>query len=248
MQIYGLVGRTLGHSFSKGFFTEFFNSHGIDAVYRNFEMAEVSEFPKLIADIPELRGVNVTIPYKREIISFLDSLSDVALAVGAVNVVGIRLKNGDIRLCGHNTDAEGFRKSIEPMLAGGKHKRALILGTGGASAAVEYALRTLGIEPLKVSRISGRGGLTYAELDAEVMGAHTIIVNATPVGTYPDTDAAPPIPYRLVTERHICHDLVYNPADTKFMRLSRERGAKVKNGLEMLHEQARAAWEFWQKS
>lgn len=248
MQIYGLIGRTLAHSFSKEFFTEFFHNHNIEADYHNFELAEIDDFPRLIANIENLKGLNVTIPYKRTIIPFIDSLSDAARTIGAVNVITINREDGNTWLCGHNTDAEGFRKSIKPIISYGGHKHALILGTGGASAAVEYALQTLGIESTKVSRVSGHRNLTYADLDAEIMAEHTIIVNATPLGTFPNTNTAPPIPYHLLTHRHICHDLVYNPTVTKFMKLSRKHGAKVKNGLEMLHNQALSAWELWQKA
>ncbi|MDE5750808.1 MAG: shikimate dehydrogenase [Duncaniella sp.] len=244
---YGIIGFPLGHSFSGRYFNEKFKAENIDAEYVNFELPDIGDLMELIAESPLLVGLNVTIPYKQQVIPYLTSLDNEAREVGAVNVIKIvrpQGPDGPVFLAGFNSDLEGFRESIRPLL-GAAHERALILGTGGASKAVAYGLKTLGVEYVKVSRRPGDGVITYADLTPEVMESHKVIINATPVGTYPDTDVCPDIPYDLVTPGHLCFDLVYNPAETKFMRLCAERGATVKNGLEMLHLQAQGAWRIW---
>lgn len=244
---YGIIGFPLGHSFSGRYFNEKFKAENIDAEYVNFELPDIGDLMELIAESPELVGLNVTIPYKQQVIPYLTSLDNDAREVGAVNVIKIvrpQGTDGPVFLAGFNSDLEGFRESIRPLLGAG-HEQALILGTGGASKAVAYGLKTLGVEYVKVSRRPGEGVITYADLTPEVMESHKVIVNATPVGTYPDTEACPDIPYDLVTPAHLCYDLVYNPAETKFMRLCAERGATIKNGLEMLHLQAQGAWRIW---
>ena len=238
MKHFGLIGRTLGHSFSQRYFTEKFRREGIDAQYRNYEMPDASGVRPLIQSVPNLVGLNVTIPYKRDVIPLLSSLSDEARAIGAVNVIRIR----DMR--GFNTDVVGFRESLRPLLQP-HHTRALVLGTGGASLAVKHGLHQLGIETQSVSRTRTRDTITYSDLDAEVMKSHTIIVNCTPLGTYPNIDECPDIPYHMLTSRHLLFDLVYNPAETLFLRRGREQGATVKNGYEMLVLQAEAAWRIW---
>lgn len=245
MKKYGLIGYPLGHSFSAKFFAEKFAKEGLDARYDNYEMASVEGLRALIAADAELCGLNVTIPHKQAVIPFLDDLTPEARAIGAVNVIRIlRDADGTLHLTGSNSDIIGFTDSIRPLLQP-HHTRALVLGTGGASKAIVAGLRSLGIEPTYVSRHPIEGGLTYDDLTPEVMTAHTVIVNCSPVGMHPHTDEAPAIPYEQLTPRHLLYDLVYNPLDTRFMQLGREHGAVVKNGLEMLHLQAVAAWEMW---
>lgn len=244
MKRYGLLGYPLGHSFSARFFAEKFRSEGIDAEYVNFEMPAVDGLREFVAADPALCGLNVTIPHKQAVVPLLDVLTDEARAIGAVNVIAIGRREGSLRLVGANTDAVGFRRSIEPLLRP-CHRRALVLGTGGASRAVVYVLRQLGIEPVYVSRTERQGAFTYAALTADVVREYRVIVNCSPVGMYPHTDECPALPYDALTEDHLLYDLVYNPEETLFMRRGRERGATVKNGLEMLHLQALAAWDVW---
>lgn len=247
MEAYGLVGYPLGHSFSAGYFADKFAREGIEATYENFELSDISQFSSLIAERPELRGVNVTIPHKQAVIPLLDALSDEAGEIGAVNVVRIsRLADGTVRTMGYNSDVIGFVASLRPLLLP-HHHRALVLGSGGASKAVVFGLQKLGIIPTYVSRTKETDRLTYAELTPEVLAAHHVIVNCSPVGMFPHVDEAPNLPYHLLTPHHLCYDLVYNPLETAFMRKASEQGAVVKNGLEMLHLQAEAAWEMWQR-
>lgn len=244
--LYGLIGRSLGHSFSARYFAERFAAGGICAEYRNFPLRRIEELPELLRRHPTLRGFNVTIPYKELVMPLLDALTPVARATGAVNAVRV-VRTGDrILLFGHNTDVEGFGESLDRMLGSDRPEKGLILGSGGASKAVAHALRLRGMESTVVSRTPGRADLTYADIDASVISGHRLVVNATPVGTAPDPESAPPLPYHLLTGRHYCHDLVYNPSTTLFMRLSRQEGARVKNGADMLRRQADAAWAFWQ--
>lgn len=258
MKKYGLIGFPLGHSFSAKFFAEKFAKEGLDARYDNYEMASVEGLRALIAADTELCGLNVTIPHKQAVLPLLDNLTPEARAIGAVNVIrivrgcsngsdnSVGASNGSdgLRLIGCNSDVIGFTDSLRPLLQP-HHQRALVLGTGGASRAVVAGLRSLGIEPTYVSRRPTEGGLTYAQLTPAVMADHTVVVNCSPVGMHPKTDEAPAIPYEQLTPRHLLYDLVYNPLDTRFMQLGREQGAVVKNGLEMLHLQALAAWRMW---
>lgn len=247
MEAYGLVGYPLGHSFSAGYFADKFAREGIEATYENFELSDISQFSSLIAERPELRGVNVTIPHKQAVIPLLDALSDEAREIGAVNVVRIsRLADGTVRTMGYNSDVIGFVASLRPLLLP-HHRRAMVLGSGGASKAVVFGLQKLGIVPTYVSRTKATDRLTYAELTPEVLAAHHVIVNCSPVGMFPHVDEAPNLPYHLLTPNHLCYDLVYNPLETAFMRKASEQGAVVKNGLEMLYLQAEAAWEMWQR-
>lgn len=244
-KIFGLIGERLGHSFSQRFFTDKFAADNIDAEYRNFELPDVGDLMELIAEYPELSGLNVTIPYKESVIPYMDALDPVAREIGAVNVIKIdHTHDGDVRLTGFNTDAVGFMESVRPSL-GMDHSAALVLGTGGASKAVVYALKQLDLEVTRVSRSAGTGVLTYADLTPDLMAAHTVIVNATPLGTYPDVDSCPDIPYDILSTGHLCVDLVYNPAVTEFMRRSAANGATVKNGLGMLINQALESWKIW---
>lgn len=240
MDKYGLIGFPLGHSFSRGFFTEKFAREGIDAEYVNFEIPDASMLLDVICDNPELRGLNVTLPHKQAVIPLLDELSDEAREIGAVNVIRIR----DGKLKGFNSDIIGFTDSIRPLLQP-HHKKALVLGTGGASKAICVGLNRLGIEWTYVSRSPREGMLTYEDITAETLQQYTVIVNCTPVGMFPKVDHAPAIPYELLTPQHLLFDCVYNPEDTLFMQKGRAQGATVKNGLEMLHLQAEASWKFW---
>lgn len=245
MKRYGLIGYPLGHSFSQKYFTEKFDRECVDARYDLFPLESINELPGLIHDTEGLAGFNVTIPYKQDVIQFLDEMDDQAREIGAVNVVKItRQVNGSYRLKGFNSDAYGFAESIRPML-GPSHKRALVLGSGGASKAVIFSLRRLGVEPVVVSRRPSAGMLTYAAIDKEILMNYTVIVNASPVGMSPIIDACPDIPYEFLTPRHVCFDLVYNPEETLFLQKASAAGAAVKNGLEMLHLQAEGAWKYW---
>ena len=241
MQQYGLIGFPLGHSFSRRFFNEeFFPQEGIDAEYLNFEIEDVHQLPDVLRAHPMLRGLNCTIPHKQAVIPLLDAISPEAAEIGAVNVIRVR----DGRMKGYNSDIIGFMDSIRPLLKP-FHKRALVLGSGGASRAVWVGLMRLGLSPTQVSRRGGDNVLSYADLTPEVMAEHTVIVNCSPLGMFPHIDTCPDIPYQLLTERHLLYDLVYNPEVTLFMRHGRRRGAIVKNGLEMLRLQALASWKFW---
>ena len=240
MDKYGIIGFPLGHSFSRGFFTEKFAREGIDAQYLNFEIPDVAMLKDVLRENPELRGLNVTLPHKQAVIPLLDELSDEAREIGAVNVIRVR----DGRLKGFNSDIIGFTESIRPLLQP-HHTKALILGTGGASRAIRVGLSRLGIEWIYVTRSPREGMFAYSDLTPEVMKEYSVIVNCSPVGMFPKVDQAPAIPYELLTPKHLLFDLVYNPEDTLFMKKGREQGSIVKNGLEMLHLQAVASWEFW---
>lgn len=240
MDKYGIIGYPLGHSFSRAFFTEKFQREHIDAEYVNFEIPSADMLPGIVQANPNLRGLNVTLPYKEAVIPMLDELSDEAKEIGAVNVIRVR----DGRLKGFNSDIIGFMDSIRPLLKPW-HQHALVLGTGGASRAIRVGLQRLGIEWTYVSRTPAPGRLTYADLTSELMEHYQVIVNCSPVGMFPRVDACPDIPYQLLTSRHLLYDLVYNPQETLFLKRGAEHGAAVKNGLEMLHLQALASWRFW---
>ena len=248
MDKYGLIGYPLKHSFSIGYFNEKFQAENIDAEYVNFEIPRIEDFMEVIEENPNLCGLNVTIPYKEQIIPYLDELDKDTAKIGAVNVIKIiRPSKGKIKLVGYNSDIIGFTQSIEPLLQP-HHTKALILGTGGASKAVYHGLANLGIRSTFVSRTKKSDNiLTYSELTPEIMQEHTVIVNTTPLGMYPKVDFCPDIPYDQLTPNHLLYDLLYNPSETLFMKKGMERGATVKNGLEMLLLQAFAAWEIWHK-
>lgn len=248
MQKYGLIGYPLVHSFSIGYFNEKFRAEEIDAEYCNFEIPSINNFMEVILENPDLAGLNVTIPYKEQVIPFLDELDKDAAAIGAINVIKIIRKKGKIKLIGYNSDIIGFTQSIESLLQP-HHKKALILGTGGSSKAVFHGLNKLGIEGVYVSRTASPQNdiLTYKDLTPEVMVDHTVIVNCTPVGMYPKVDFCPDIPYDQLTSKHLLYDLLYNPNITLFMKKGEEHGAITKNGLEMLLLQAFASWEIWNK-
>lgn len=244
MDKYGLIGFPLGHSFSKSFFNEKFQNEGIDAEYINFEIKGIDELPEVLATNPELLGLNVTIPYKEKVLSFLDYISVEARAIGAVNVIRVDHKGDDVLLKGYNSDVIGFTKSIEPLLET-FHKKALILGTGGASKAINYGLKSLGLETVLVSRFERPGTIQYKDITPDVVKEYNVIVNCTPSGMFPHYDECPDLPYEALDNHNLLYDLIYNPDETLFMKKGRERGAQTKNGLEMLLLQAFASWDFW---
>lgn len=244
METYGLIGYPLGHSFSRGFFTAKFKNESIQAQYLNFEIPAIADVETVLQQ-DDLRGFNVTIPYKQQIMPYLDSMSDEAAAIGAVNVVKVTKQDGKVSLRGYNSDVIGFVNSIRPLIKPG-HKKALILGTGGASKAVRYGLeQQLGIKTLYVSRSKREGMITYDEVTPELLQEYTVIVNCSPCGMHPHVDECPQLPYASMDERHLLYDLVYNPETTLFMKKGAEQGATVMNGHEMLILQAVASWEFW---
>ncbi len=243
-ELFGLVGYPLGHSFSESFFNNKFNSEGIDAQYLNFEIPDINEFRNIINTNTNLRGLNVTIPYKEQVIPYLDDIDITASEIGAVNVVKFIRNGNNLILKGFNSDVIGFCNSLKPLLKP-HHTHALVLGTGGAAKAIAHGLKSLGIEPIYVSRTKKDGVLTYNELTPEIIEKYQVIVNTTPAGMYPHVDTCPDIPYHLLTPQHLCYDVVYNPEVTLFMKKTQEQGAMVKNGLEMLILQALAAWEIW---
>lgn len=244
MRQFGLIGNPLGHSFSASYFGKKFKEEGIDAQYSNFPLERLSDFESLLNSEPGLSGLNVTVPYKQQIIPYLDSLSPTAEAIGAVNTISIIRREDQLELKGDNTDVVGFRQSLEEHLES-HHKSALVLGTGGSSKAVVHVLEELGIGITMVSRTSGNKRITYEELDSEVVGNTTLIVNTSPLGMYPNVETYPHIPYQALTSRHLLFDLVYNPERTEFLSRGEKQGARVANGLDMLIFQAEASWEIW---
>lgn len=244
-RVFGLIGYPLSHSFSRKFFTEKFSGEAIDAEYLNFEIENISQLPHLIAAHPDLEGLNVTIPYKELVIKFLDYTDEAASEIHAVNTIRIHRSGHHVSLHGYNTDIEGFQESIKPLLQKHHHK-ALVLGTGGASKAVVMALANLGIDSILISRNpEGNEELSYSDLDEDVMDNYKIIVNTSPIGAYPNIEGCPEIPFELITPKHLMYDLVYNPEVTEFLKLGQQRGAVIKNGLEMLHIQALASLKIW---
>jgi len=257
---YGLLGHPLGHSFSRSFHTERFARLGIDAVYENFDLGTLDRFPALIQNEPMLSGLNVTIPYKQQVMSYLDELSPMAERIGAVNVIKVEHLSDDealqsathlrgVRLTGYNSDIVGFKQSLQPLLedAEKRPERALILGTGGASKAIRAGLEDFGIHPTFVSRMAHpkQGILSYEDLTPEIMKRNLLIVNCTPLGMFPNVETCPAIPYELLTPGHICFDIVYNPSETLFMKKAAAQGAVVKCGQEMLEGQAIESYRLW---
>jgi shikimate dehydrogenase len=248
--LYGLIGYPLSHSFSQRYFTEKFANGGYGGYsYRNFPIGTIRELCDLLEQQPDLRGFNVTIPYKEQIIPFMDEMDGIAERIGAVNTVQVARNGKDVYLKGYNTDVYGFSRSLEEWFTARDAelpRQALVLGTGGASKAVACALFGLDIVIHTVSRKEGKDVYkTYGQLDADDMAAHTLIVNTTPLGMYPGIGEYPPIPYQYLTEKHSLYDLVYNPGETMFMRKGRNAGAAVHNGERMLHLQADKAWDIW---
>ena len=247
---YGLVGRSLAHSFSPTYFANFFAAHNIDARYDAFEFAEVPDLYSWAAGVPGLKGFNVTIPYKEEAFRQCDVVHGIAQGVGAVNAVRVHRRFGMLALHGFNTDVEGFAQTLAPLLEGHPAPpvplRALVLGTGGASKAVQAGLRDLGIAHTVVGRLGGSAVLPWADVTPAVVQAHTVVVNCTPIGQWPNVAEAPPLPYSAFTAGHIAYDLVYNPSETQFLREAAAMGATTQNGLPMLQRQAQLAWGLWQ--
>lgn len=243
MRYFGLIGFPLGHSFSQKYFRKYFEENNIEAEYDLYPLNTISEFQELIKQ-KEFTGMNVTIPYKTQVMQYLDELDATAAEIGAVNVIKFSRKDGKTTLKGYNSDAIGFKNSLLPYLKKG-HRKALILGTGGASKAVLYVLKQLGIETTYVSRTASEGVLSYEQLNQEIIEDNLLIVNTTPLGMHPKVDACPAIPYEYLTENHLIYDVIYIPETTLFMQKAAERGAVTVNGMEMLYGQAIAAWKIW---
>ena len=241
--LFGLIGKPLAHSTSMIRFNKFFREQHINAHYENFELESVEQIKDLVANNPNLCGFNVTIPYKEEIIPYLNRLDETAQAIGAVNTVKVLHKESGVELIGYNTDWIGFTESFKEMLEG--HRKALILGTGGVSKAVKYALDQLGIENKFVSRNSTFDILGYYELSPSIMDDFDVIVNCTPMGMWPEVNQCPDIPYTFLSENHVLLDVIANPDETLFMKKGREHGAQAKGGKDMLEQQAVAAWNIW---
>lgn len=245
MRNFGLIGFPLGHSFSKRYFSEKFETEKIDARYELYELEKIEKFSDLIQDV-ELSGLSVTIPYKEQVIPYLHELDETAAQIGAVNAIRFIRTADKLILKGYNTDAIGFENSLKPHLKP-QHNKALILGTGGASKAIIYVLGKLGIECKSVSRTAQNGQLSYADLNENLLANYKLIVNATPLGTFPNTNACPDIPYQYLSNEHLLFDVVYNPSETLFMKKGIEKGAYALNGEAMLIGQAVAAWEIWNR-
>ncbi len=241
MRQFGLIGYPLSHSFSKKYFTEKFSEEGINNCnYELYPISSIDQFPQLLKDVAALEGINVTIPYKEEVLPYLHHQSAAVQEIGACNC--IKIKDGE--LIGYNTDVLGFRQSIEPFLQP-HHQQALVLGTGGAAKAVVWVLKQLGIGYKYVSRKNGDGMFRYDDLDETVMQQYQLVINTTPLGMQPNTHDKPSLPYQYITNHHLCYDLVYNPAKTAFLQLAEERGAAIKNGADMLLIQAEESWKIW---
>jgi len=263
MKQYGLLGFPLSHSFSRGYFTEKFKREDLEAVYENFAIPDISQFPSLILENPLLVGLNVTIPYKQSVMEYLDALDPEAEEIGAVNTIRIERRGKEKpRLVGYNSDLIGFRESIRPYVESMRNLsqirisdkiipsrssalKALVLGTGGASRAIAFGLKQLGVETLFVSRTLEPGRIIYENLDQSYYDEYHIIVNATPMGMYPNVNTCPPVDYKFIGPNHLLFDAVYNPEKTLFLQKGESQGATIKNGLEMLHLQAEAAWKIW---
>jgi shikimate dehydrogenase len=244
MRIFGLIGRNINYSFSVAYFSDKFQKENItDALYKNFDIPDVTYFLQILKKHKDLKGLNVTIPYKQEIIPYLDKLSKKAEEVGAVNTIKIT-KNGNLK--GYNTDVYGFEKSLKPLLKP-HHQKALVLGTGGASRAVVYVLEKLGLAYKIVSRNPEKDQLSYADITQEVMQEYTVVINCTPLGTSPNIEHCPELNYDYFTDKHLAFDLIYNPAETTFLRKAKQQGASIQNGHQMLVYQAEKAWQIWNK-
>lgn len=238
MKQYGLIGKSLQHSFSKDYFEQKFKKIGVDAEYKNYESESLKDIKSLLNS--DIDGFNVTIPYKEQVMNLLDQIDTVAKKVGAVNT----LKKTSQGWIGYNTDVYGFRQSIKPFLEG-HHNKALVLGTGGASKAVIYVLKNMGIDVIQVSRTSDKGDFTYHQINEHMMRFCPLIINTTPVGMFPNTKKAPDLPYQYITEKHFLVDLVYNPVETVFLKKGKLNGAQIMNGKSMLELQAEKSWEIW---
>ncbi|MBT8394742.1 MAG: shikimate dehydrogenase [Bacteroidia bacterium] len=244
MRKFGLIGKNISYSFSKTYFNNKFENECIKNVsYQNFDLDSIKDFNSIFIKNPDISGLNVTIPYKESIIKYLDELNKTAKNIGAVNTIRITKKG---KLKGYNTDYYGFKKSLKPLLSK-HHKRALILGTGGASKAIAYALKKLKISYTHVSRSKTSVNFTYTELDDSIVKDHLVIINCSPLGTYPNINECPNIPYEALTNKHILYDLIYNPEETRFLDFGKRKGCITSNGLKMLELQAEKSWEIWNK-
>lgn len=243
MKTFGLIGKNIEYSFSRNYFNQKFKTENIDAVYKNFDLEVISKFAELSFKNEEIQGLNVTIPYKESIIPYLDKIDPIAQEIGAVNTIKV---NNNGKLTGYNTDFYGFTEALKPYLKK-HHNKALILGTGGASKAIAYALNKLEIDFTFVSRNKTENNFTYPELTEAIIQEFTLLINCTPLGTFPKTDQFPPIPTQFLSKEHLVFDLIYNPSHTKLMKLALNQNAEVINGLKMLEFQAERAWEIWNK-
>lgn len=245
---YALIGHPLIHSFSANLFNKKFEIEGINAKYDNIDIEDISLLPEIIKNTPNLRGLNVTSPHKTSVLSILDTLTDEAREIGAVNTIRITYNNVSNKpyLEGDNTDSRGFKQSLQTFLNTQERQIAIVAGaTGGAGKAICHALKQLDIEIIKVSRQARNGCIGYSDIDKTIMQKADIIINATPLGMHPNTGELIPIPYHMLTNRHLCYDLIYNPAETEFLRIAKKFGAKVCNGLQMLLNQAELSWKFY---
>lgn len=246
MKLFGLIGYPLGHSFSAGYFANKFEIEGIkDCFYKNFPIDNIQKLQTVISENPDLIGLNVTIPYKEQVIQYLDEINEEARKIGAVNTIKITRGKDKPLLKGFNSDVYGFQASLQPHLKE-YHKKALILGTGGASKAIKYILKKLSIDFISASiEELKEGEIRYTDINKATIEEHLLIINATPLGTFPKVDSFPDIPYDYITDKHVLFDLVYNPEETKFMRKGKRKGAFAINGLQMLHFQAEKSWAIW---
>jgi len=245
MNLYGLIGFPLKHSFSKKYFDEKFAKENIsDSEYKLFPISSLKELPSLIKNNPNLVGLNITIPYKEEVLNYIDNKDEIVKSVGATNTIKIKRESNRISLKAFNTDVLGFENSIKPLLKE-HHKNALILGSGGASKAAEHVLRQLGIEFLVVSRNPSSMQISYQDLNEKLVTNYSLIINSTPIGTFPNISEYPNIPFEFLTNKHLLFDMVYNPSETMFLKKAKEMGANIKNGLEMLQLQAEESWKIW---
>lgn len=241
MKTFGLIGKNIDYSFSRTYFNQKFTAENIEAIYKNFDLENIKQFPSLIQNNPTIKGFNVTIPYKEAIIPFLDEVEVTAKEIGAVNTIKI---NEAGKLIGYNTDFYGFSEALKPYLKP-HHTKALILGTGGASKAIAYALKRLDITYKYVSRSISPQNFTYSELTPSIIQEYKLIINCTPLGTFPNIEQFPPIPIQFLSSKHLVFDLIYNPSHTKLMKLALDQNAEVTNGLTMLEFQAEKAWKIW---
>jgi shikimate dehydrogenase len=245
MRKFGLIGYPLSHSFSKKFFTEKFRDEQIAGCeYELYPIPHIQLFAKLISEDPELCGINVTIPYKVQVLPFLNEMDEASTEIGAVNCISITRNESGQRLKGYNTDAYGFEESLKPLLEA-HHRKALIFGDGGAAKAIKYVLSKLGISFLVVTRKPSVTSILYHEVDEAMLQEYTILINTTPLGMSPNAGTYPEIPYGALNDKHVAYDLVYNPEETLFLKQVKDKGGKTKNGLEMLHLQAIRSWEIW---
>ncbi len=246
MELYGLLGKTLKHSFSGEYFGKKFEKEGVDAEYRLFEFDDVPDLHAFVKEHSSLKGLNVTIPFKRKVIPQLDNVSNIVKMTGSVNVIKVNRKNGDVKLTGFNTDVRGFERSLEPLIRKRNNLRALILGTGGAAHSVAFVLRKMGIYFYFVTRLPNKVEMIgYSYVTPKIIQEYQLIVNTSPLGMFPDTVSCPDIPYESLGPEHILFDLIYNPPETSFLKKGRESGAIVKNGQKMLEIQAEESWKIW---